>query len=258
MNNNKNGFLSVTNNQIHLIHQITDNLCKSNQLKDGSKGFAKNNLHFKNNKNLIYSQNLSKADSKGDKFEREDSVLPNVAFESCENKLKGINQCKSVFHAKRFIMTNVAEKWDNLLSFKLKLVKQDDCIESNDPNSDDKALNAIESTPSNLVCQNGHSRPLESAERFVKGSSINEHSSDTTTMKINYFSRQFSGLTNVISSNSHAKNGNSFHDSGLHEKTESATNEKTIPNIVINGSAADSNDKLVNGVAKQATTSMGK
>lgn len=264
--NNKNGFVSVTNNQIHLIHHITDNLCKHNQTESSRsvpKCFGKNNLNFKNNKNLIYSQNLSKSDMK---YLRDDETAANKDFdtlESCENKLNGINQLKSVFHAKRFIMTNVAD----LLNFKLKIAKQDDCIEPSDPKSDDKPLSAFESAPNNLICQklDGHSKPIsiEHTKRFTKNHSphsVNESSSDfSPTIKINYASRQFSGLTNgYVTSNSHAKNENNFHDGSSHERTENATNEKSIPNIVINGNATDLNDKMVNGAANQAKSSIGK
>lgn len=251
--NNKNGFHSVTNNQAHLIHHMADNFCKNNQVessKSSAKTFGKSNLSFENNKNMIYNQNLNKADAKANKFDEDLGESPTDALDSCELKLIGINQLKNIFHAKRFIMTNVVDKWDSLLQLKLKKARQDDCTVVNDTLSDDKPADS-----SDCPTPEGQSKPPECIKRAPKSGARLASDNHCRTAKINYVPRQFCGLTSF---NSHARSGNNFHDSNLHEKEETSTNKKGIPNIIINGSASDFNDKLANVELQQNRVIAGK
>lgn len=251
--NNKNGFHSVTNSQAHLIHHMADSFCKNNQI-EGSKGFGKSNLNFENNKNMIYNQNLNKADAKANKFmsDEDSGESPTTdALDGCELKLIGINQLKSIFHAKRFIMTNVVDKWDSLLQLKLKKARQDDCTVVNDTLSDDKPADSSDCQPPVAQAK----PPPECNERLPKSGARLASENHCRTAKINYVPRQFCGLTSF---NSHARSGNNFHDSSLHEKEETSTNKKGIPNIIINGSASDFNDKLANVELQQNRVIVGK
>lgn len=281
--NNKNNVANIMSYHHH--QNINERICGGKHQNEVAKSvilsYDKRSLDYKNNKNLIQNQKENKVDFNGN------STMVN--HQIFEKSLNGINQIISGLQSKRFINNiNSVESIDNLKSAKFqcgKKQKDDEILLINGIGHvaksealTDKVPSTIsihkingylngfksdadvkngqaerETLPTLAKChekpQNGKNLLAKTCVQFI----TNGRSNDSSTIKINYVSRQTRGPSSGhVSNNGQAFNGNHFHDA---VPTKAATN---IPNIVINGSAPDTNDRVISGAEKTDERFMGK